>query len=104
MPNSQPLNGGIRRPDDKRRIRYAGDFPDRTGIVVFHANECPVQAATIEAKTSGRVMEIFKPERSFLRTLKHIPVEFLDGLGEVRESKTPPIDPANVTIDFENLI
>jgi hypothetical protein len=105
MPYTRPLNGGIRRPNDKRRVRYARDFPDQSGTIIFHADECPVQAATIEAKMSGRVMEIFKPDRMFGRSLKYIPAEFLAGLGEVRESKSqPPIDPASVTIDFENLI
>lgn len=102
------LNAGVRRPGDKRRIRYADEIRP---IKVFRDDEDPVQAAVIEAMQSGRVVEIFTPaivrRKKFGAYLRRIPVEYLGNLGvvTVRTFPDPPTEPDDCEpIDYEKLL
>ncbi len=100
------LNAGVRRPGDNRRIRYADE---RRELKVFRDDEDPVSAAVIEAKQSGRVVEIFTPaiaRRPRLSEPMRIPVEYLSNLGVVRDRELKPdaIDAIEQAVTFHDLI
>ena len=93
MPEQTRLNGGVRQPNDYRKIRFADDYPNRRGITVFYSDECPVTAAIVFAKMTGRVIEIFRgrPPLKRLTEIQRIPPEYLERIGQVRDGDPLPV-------------